>query len=158
VQYLSQGSAGLQAASDGAVKFGVNADTALIAKARAFDEAWDKSWANWKAGAKSSFLSAESGLTDLLEWWRNKVGSIAGPTEIFKSTFANGGGTRMTQADVNSFYQATGADKKTTGTTQDPDVIKAAIANAQPLLGPLGKLPTAKEAKEKDSDKTRKAA
>lgn len=147
VQYLSQGSAGLKAATDEAAKFGAGADEQLIKRAREFDEAWNKTWKNWTTSAKSAFVSVAEGMSDLSDsaanFLRRGIASAFGagdPKANALATLKAGFGSRMDQTAANSFYSATGADRGNKPATQDPEVIKAQIAAIQQYISALGPL------------------
>lgn len=152
VQYLSQGSAGIKAAADEAAKFGDSADADLIAKAREADEKWHEFWKNFGDNAKSAFIVAEEGISDLLERASKQIGyafhdiGLASSSDIFKATAAAGGGIKFGPGtDFSKFTSLNGMAAPATGTgggkktVNDVDV-KKSISDDQQRIGLLGQM------------------
>ncbi len=155
VGLLGQGSANLKQAALDAVQFGGAADEQMIAKARQFDEAWATTWRNWTSAGKSAFLQIEAGFTNLGDLI-SRVSMKLHPDSLalrIPDAFSQLSGfqSNTLQSGLNA---AAARLRGGGGNTVDPEAEKLAIQNAIPRTGPLGQLPTAKEAREKDDDKT----
>jgi hypothetical protein len=163
VRYLSQGSDGIKQAAAEATKFGDTADAALVAKAREFDEAWQKSITNFSNGFKSGLVDV-IGYFDKMNSAVNSLLSKAG-INVGKNllTDAMRGGptasTTLTQSAADELYKAAGTTAPFNaatgaGTSKLPSDAQNAIAKLQPPLGLYGQTPTAKQAaKPKPEDK-----
>lgn len=147
VRFLSQGKEGLRAAIDEATKFGDTADTALIAKARKFDEEWAKAAKNLGTGLKSAIVESVSWL-DTLNGKVNALLMKAG-VNVGKNVLGdafNGGPTAANKltagSDVSDFYKGlgTGAPGNAVQATADPNRQKNDIARAQQQIAMLGQL------------------
>lgn len=145
VRYLSQGSEGLRQAVNEATQFGGKADENLIRKAREFDEAWNKGWKNFVTSAKSAFVEAQQGLSNLSNNAGNWVSGLVlrmfpgNPMLNAKTAIANGIGGRLDQSGADAFYKATGAGTSQK-TTVDPNVLKQQLSLEQQRIGILGQM------------------
>ncbi len=124
VNLLSQGSAGLQDAVNQAAKFGSAADEQMIARARQFDESWNKSWTNFTTQAKDAVINVVNFFDDLEQKVVNAGkglfgGGAAAPAQPLRVTIP-----------VSSSAQP----------TVDPNVIKQQIALQQQQIAILGQL------------------
>jgi hypothetical protein len=159
VRWLSSGSDTIKAAVAHAGEFGSEAETAMVQKARKFDEEWSKTWSSFQHGARSAFLGALDSFGNFDSAINRLLMKIPGlganvPKNILSDAM-NGGptaGSRLTaSSDVADFYKGMGAGlgNKPPSTTVDPNVLKQRIAIAQPCLGLLGQMPTAEQVAEK---------
>lgn len=160
VRYMMQGGDAIKRAADEAGKFGDSAEANLIAKARKFDEEWNKGIKNASAGFRGLTLEV-SGWFDSLS---NKatgllmkvpgIGGNVGKNILFNAMKDEqsgiNSGTRLSAgSDVSGFYAGTGAGVETAG----PKVTTAAerqkaISDRQTYLGLLGQTISAEQAAE----------
>lgn len=73
VRLLSSGEEGLRKAKAEAAGLGGTIDDAMVLKAREFDEAWNRSWENFKSWARRSVVDAASGLQGLVDQAANAL-------------------------------------------------------------------------------------
>ncbi len=158
VRLLSNAGEAIRKAADEAAKLSPR-EQELIDKARDFDEAWTKTWANFKARGTDAIVGVKAGLGDLLTWWQDKAGALVGPLEVLKYNAQNGGGSRMTAStDPDQFYNgigsAPGGRPKITinKPVVDPMAAARALAIESPFVGMLGTLATVAADKTKNSD------
>lgn len=153
VEYLKQGGASLREAVDEATKFGGAADEQLIAKAREFDEQWNKTWKNFATGAKSAFVESLSWLDKFSDSATALLMKIPGlgaavPTNLLRAAM-NAGGQGLTQSQAGGFYNAVGTSAGGGGSpaknTIDPNVLKNEIGLEQQRIGILGQLATVQD-------------
>jgi hypothetical protein len=76
ISTLERGIEGLRKAGDVGRESGGIIDAELVAKAKAFDDAWNSTWASWGAYAKASILSAGQGISSLIQRWEVFASSI----------------------------------------------------------------------------------
>lgn len=147
VQYLSQGSDELRKARDGAAKFGDVASEQLIAKARAFDEAWARGWKNFTTYAKQAFLETKNAFSELdttigqfYAKYHPKLASQINLGESFASvnSYSN---SALQAALENKAAQLRGG-----GTTKNPDDARNDISRDQQRIALLGQLATVQDA------------
>jgi hypothetical protein len=146
VQYLSQGSVGIQDAARAAAQFGGAADEQLIKRAREFDEAWNTGWKNFTTGAKAAFV-------EITSWkmppWMAKIISMsidpASQRKANSNTLA--GQFDNANSDLGKFTNSglqNGLNSKAAsirgGGTVDPNVLKNQISLQQQYIGLLGPL------------------
>lgn len=143
VRFLSQGAAGIKQAVKVAGEFNDAAETKLIAKAREFDDAWNKATTNIGNRLKSWSLSVTGFLGDVIgklqELGNNTYGSgtaSAGPRVVIDTSTFNGGKPKP---------------------TVDPAVVQKNIALRQQELGLYGQTITALEAMEQVELQVRQA-
>lgn len=158
VQLLSQGGQGLRDAGAALNKFGDTADAQLIAKARAFDEAWNKATTNLSKNLRNIAIEGEGWLDSLSNGATRLLMKIPGigqnvPTNILRNAMNDRAsgldvGSRLSAAsDVSSFYKGTGAGLgAATGPSVDPKARQAEIQRQQPLITLLGQIPSASQA------------
>jgi hypothetical protein len=158
VDFLSQGSAGIQKAIDESVKFNESAQANLIASAKSFEESWNTAWKNFADGAKSGVLSAESflgGLNDKIKNAINEWGLARNGLQTTANLLLSGPNAKPTmtdQGDISSFYKAVpgaGGGLAAASSPVDKDALKQKIAQMQPCLGLLGQTATTKQIAEK---------
>jgi hypothetical protein len=153
VQFLSQGAAGIAAAESEARKFSSVADESLIARARAFDDAWNHGWANFAAGAKSAAVSAISAFSSFagsINTTLHAITGVSGAAVLGAASRGEISGSRLNlTSDTDSLYGHIGNLKPedsgsggAPGDKKDPAVIKARIAQEQGLLAILGPMAT----------------
>lgn len=162
VRFLSQGSQGIKQAAAEATKFGDIADEAMVRKARAFDEAWQKSITNFSNGFKSGFIEV-IGYFDKLNSGVNSLLSKAG-VNVGKNLLGdalNGGPTPFSKltatSSVDDFYKSLGKGAPGNGKTLLNTDLQRQISQMQPPLGWFGHTPTVKQVtkpeKEKENDR-----
>lgn len=142
LQFMKQGRVGIQGAIDDAVKLGSATDENMIAKARAFDEAWAKSWKQFKSEFSSGFVELY-GLFDGLYDKALMVGrkaAIAVGVDVKGNLLRSGpaAGNVMTNAQANSFYDSVGIKDPSKNTGVDPAVLKQQMQLEQQRIGILG--------------------
>jgi hypothetical protein len=172
VDFLSQGSAGIQSATAQAVLFGGAADKQLIQKAHDFESEWNTTWTNWETSAKSAFVNVEAFAASLNEKIRNGLiaasSAITGAdTSVTQTSFGatmlkQGYGTQLQTGSsaVSGFYKGlTGAatsDSLKSSTTSA--ALKQTITDEQPLLGLIGTLaPVAQTKRQSDEAEKRES-
>lgn len=139
VRYLEQGSSGIKAAKDAASEFGGAANDNMVAKAREFDEAWDRTTTNFGLRWRSVFISVSSSLASL---GRSMASLYAGSDfELAKGGIKSGAGERLTQSGADAFYNAISRE----GKPRDPNADRNAISLEQQRLGLLGQTATIEE-------------
>jgi hypothetical protein len=159
VRWLSSGSESIKAAVAHASEFGSEAETAMVQKARKFDEEWSKTWTSFEHGARSAFLGALDSFGNFDSAVNRLLMKIPGlganiPKNVLSDAM-NGGPTKgsslSASSDVADFYKGLGAGApgNASKTTVDPNVLKQKIAIAQPCLGLLGQMRTAEQTAEK---------
>jgi hypothetical protein len=153
VRYLSQGSEGIKKATEEAIKFGNSAEGQMVAKARAFDEAWDTGWKKFKSGAQSAIVDIAGWLDGLSSKGTSLLMMLPGigknvPTNILRNAIADGNGSKLTaSSNIDDFYKGTGAGQESAGKkTIDPAVLQHQISLEQQHLGLLGQTATAQDA------------
>jgi hypothetical protein len=67
VRFMQQGADGIRKARQEVVSFGGAAEDEMIRKAREFDEAWNRAWANFGNWSQKATLRAKSSIQDLLD-------------------------------------------------------------------------------------------
>ncbi|MBN8963032.1 MAG: phage tail length tape measure family protein [Rhizobiales bacterium] len=159
VRFLSQGKDGIRAAIDEAAKFDTAADEKLIAKARQFDDAWNRATKNLGTGLRNAIIEGASWFDTLSEKGTAALMKIPGigasvPTNILRNAMQDRAagyqvGSRLTaSSDVSDFYRGTGAglaDAAAKKPTVDPNAAQIAIARQQQQIGLLGTTKTVAE-------------
>nr|WP_249804643.1 phage tail length tape measure family protein [Bradyrhizobium sp. 23] len=142
LQLMKQGRAGIQGAIDDAARFGSVAEEAMVAKARAFDEAWNKGWKDFKTEFTSDFLALYGffdGLNDRAMSWARRAAMAAG-VDVKGNLLRSGpaAGNVLTNSQAGSFYDAVGIKTPSAGNGVDPAVLKQQISLEQQRIGILG--------------------
>lgn len=171
VRLLQSGSEGIKAATDEAKKFGETADNELVAKARAFDEAWNRSSKNLSTGLRNAVIESASWLDTLSAKGTAFLMSLPGvgknvPTNILRNAMTDSAagystGSKLTAAsNVDDLYKGTGAGL---GAAAAADAKVKTLAERQheitveqPCLGLLGQTPVAADAKSETSKPEKK--
>lgn len=158
VKLLQQGGKGLRDAAAEAAKFGETADAQLIAKARKFDEAWNRSTKNLSTGIRNAVIEGASWLDTLGNSATRLMMKLPGigqnvPTNILKNALKDeqsgitSGSLLTAGSDVSGFYTGTGVGGGMGArTTVDKSALQAQIQRQQPLITLLGQTPTASQA------------
>jgi hypothetical protein len=155
VRLMSQGAEGIRKAKEEAVAFGGAANDNMVAKAREFNEAWNKLTTNFGLSWRKVIVDIASAF----EWLSDKATAalmkIPGvgknvPTNILKDAFNTGlGGTRLTQSQADQFYGAIGGSvsvrSNTSASTVDPNALKQQLALEQQRIGVLGTMATVEQ-------------
>lgn len=149
VRYLGQGSDGLRAAIAEATKFGGAADDKMIAKARQFDEAWNKATKNLSTGLRSAFVDAYDWASRLSDF--GTKGLLAVGVNVGQNLMKTGYGEKFGPAtDFSEFYDRTGAARARgeTGAPKpvDPAILKNALGLEQQRITLLGQAATIQDA------------
>lgn len=155
VRYLENGSEGLRKAKLEAVEFGGAINDEMVAKARMFDESWNRITTNFATRWRSALIDTGS----LFERWGDGITAILTkipgiganvPTNVLKSAFSGTGvpGTRLSpNTNVADFYNGIGAfATKPGGAPVDPNAARNNLNLEQQRLGILGQLVTVGEA------------
>lgn len=165
VRLLSGGADGLKKAKEAAAEFAANDN--LVASARRFDEAWNRTWTNFGLNARSAFQKAMEfggGFLDRME----RLAAHAGNASIWTSllpkdhaeTAAKWGVTPLSSFEQR--FNASGANPATSNTTLadalraradsirngntiDPAAVQRALSLEQQRLGILGQVATVNE-------------
>lgn len=165
VRLLSGGADGLKKAKDAAAEFAANDN--LVASARRFDEAWNRTWTNFGLNARSAFQKAMEfggGFLDRMERLAARAGNASIWTSLLPKdhaeTAAKWGVTPLTSFEQR--FNASGsnpassnttladalrarADGIRNGNTVDPAVAQRENQMQQQRLGLLGQVATVNE-------------
>lgn len=150
VRFMSQGGDAIRAAIKSGDEFNNGPAAKMIARAREFDEAWNKATTNVSNGVKDALLRLDE----------FTFSAIAKAKELAGNSYGNppsvGRGTRAgREGDLDSVLSPGKPTVDNRDVTQN-------LARAQPLLGLFGQTQTAKPKPEKetdrDSDNLRRAA
>ena len=158
VRFMSQGAAAVRQAAAEAEKLDPSL-AMLVAKAREFEENWNRGWANFKRSAQNATIDIAGWLDSLSSKGTRFLMSLPGigqnvPTNILRNAFQDRAagldvGSRMSgSTDVSSFYErlGTGAPGNSGKSTVDPAVLQRQISLQQQQLGIYGQTVTAVEA------------
>lgn len=170
VDFMRQGADGIRKAAAEYSGLGDAADRNLVAKARAFDDAWNKGWKNFANYAKSAFITAADGFTTLMDKARQWDESHGIPTDLSGSQYADGStlvdrvtgkapvGANAVVAKgfstlgnynnpaLTSDLQNRANQINTPKPTVDPNVVKDQISKQQQYIGLLGQTASAEDA------------
>jgi hypothetical protein len=154
VRFLSQGKDAIKAAMNETTKFGESAEQQMIAKARAFDEAWSRVWISFKQGSQSAILSASGWLMQLNDIGVKALATMSGTREftlgtVLKMGARDGTASKLTAtSNVDDFYKGTGAGGSIAANKApvDPAVLQRQLALQQQYLGLLGQTASAADA------------
>lgn len=109
VRFMEQGGEAVKRATEGVAEFGGEADKNLRDKAREFDEAWNKAWANFGLYSRSYISQAASGIMGLInqasDFGTKLLSRLAsgGLSEIGANLLKTGRGTALSQ-NVDDLY------------------------------------------------------
>lgn len=164
VRLLSGGAEGLKRAKDGAAEFGNEANDKMIAKAREFDDAWNRTWTNFGLSARAAvveFFDAFKGAAFDLE------AQIKSAETALKELEGRGGsiaaqGRRRARAELDRLLilqqqqtpvgpplpptAATSGPGAGTGNVTDPKITSAQLGLEQQRIGILGQMASALDA------------
>lgn len=145
VRLMSGGAEGIRKAKEEAVAFGGITNDQMVAKARQFDEAWNKAWTNFGLEARSSVTTVGGWIDALIQ--KGRQGLMAAGMNVGAGLLKNGMGERL-GSNFDDFYKATGAGSATTPakTTTDPNALQRSISVQQQQLAIYGQTATAAEA------------
>lgn len=136
VRLMSDGADGIRWAKNAATEFGGAANDEMVAKAREFDEAWNRTWTNWGLQARSAVVTVGGWLDALIE--KGRKGLMSAGVDVGGNLLRNGLGTPLGQ-NFDDFYKATGHPSKAPGgNTTDPAAIQRALSLEQQRIGVLG--------------------
>ncbi len=174
VKLMEQGGASIRDQVNTALADGVATSQLLIDKARGFDEAWNRGWANFKLQSRSALADAFDGLNGLSG---RAVGLLMRvvpnvPQNILRASMTGNPmfeGTRLTQSGADDFYRRVGLTPMPNKDARSGQSARDELARESLRLGLLAQTPTAAEAaksspkdtpKEKrdDRDQFRRAA
>jgi hypothetical protein len=168
VRYLQDGAEGVRKAKAEAAAFGGAANDEMIAKAREFDEAWNRTWTNFGREWRSAFVDGiqffgqvDSAVNSILLKVERLLGGSGRqlPANILKSAMRGvSSGSTLTQSMADDFYNATGAGKNPAGEKPaDPNVAREQLMRLQPRIGIIGRLPTVHQVASLQDDDARKS-
>lgn len=109
VRLMRNGAAGLARAKEEAAKFGGAVNDEMVAKAREFDEAWNRAWENFGISMRSAVVGGYDLLQQLIEKGREAVGAFdrftggRGLSAVGENLLKSGLGTPLSQ-DVSRMY------------------------------------------------------
>lgn len=146
VRLLSQGADGIKKAKDAAAEFGGAANDQLVAKAREFDEAWNKAWTNFGLQAKNAVVGASNLLDQLSQAGNVLLSKLAsgGLAEIGANLLKTGRGNPLS-GDVDSLYGGLLRGGARAGSTVDPRQREQALRIEQQYIQTLGELATVQQ-------------
>lgn len=155
VRYMADGAEGIRKAKAALAEF--SADDNMINRARAFDEAWNRTWTNFSLNARSAFQKALDGganFFDRMERLANRAGNASFWSGLYDQKSAAAAGVTLTNnfdgrmsgdmtnpASGNTALQDAlrrKADALNGKTTVDPNAVKNALALEQQRIGILG--------------------
>lgn len=152
VDFLKQGSDGIKQARAEATGFGADADAQMVAKARAFDDAWNKAITNARNGFKNLFIEAGTALDKAGQAVTSGLMAVGVnvPRNLLRDATTGGhGGTTLSQSSVDEFQKAVGMPTTPggkAGGSVDPNAIKDQISKQQQYIGLLGQTASAEDA------------
>lgn len=149
VRFLSQGSDGIRKATDEATRFGGEANDHMIAKARQFDEAWNKAAKNLSTGLRSAFVDAYDWASRLSNLGTKGLLSLG--VNVGQNLMKTGHGEKFGPGtDYSEFYDKTGAARargeRTPPAPVDPNILKNALGLEQQYISLLGQAATVQDA------------
>ena len=149
VRYMEQGAAGIRDAKNAASEFGGAANDNLVAKAREFDEMWNKATTNVSLYLKSKIGDAIDYLIDKLPKLARELNAGLSGMSVEElnrkiGSSALTGGSRMSQSDADKFYSSV-FDNKATTKPVDPNAARQSLALEQQRLSLLGQTATIEE-------------
>lgn len=109
VRLMRNGADGLARAKEEAAKFGGAVNDEMVAKAREFDEAWNRAWENFGISMRSAVVGGYDLLQQLIEKGREAVGAFdrftggRGLSAVGENLLKSGLGTPLSQ-DVSRMY------------------------------------------------------
>lgn len=151
VRLLRNGADGIQSAKEEAARFGGAFNDEMIAKAREFDEAWDRAWTNFGVRSRSAVTDAVSALSRAVRIAEDMIAKHDPKLAIESATDAlkRGFGSRLNGSNVDAIYGVFGKTfKAPRGTTDDLADLAAqqhAMQMEQQRLSLLGELATVEE-------------
>lgn len=146
VRLLEGGADGIRRATAQAVSFGGAANDNMVAKARAFDEAWNRSWTNFGLQSRSAVVTVISWFERLSQKGNELLGKLApgGVAEIGRNLLKAGNGVPL-ESNFGDFYSkaAPSLRPEPTKVTIDPAAVRQQLQLEQQRLGMLGNLASA---------------
>jgi phage-related minor tail protein len=122
VRLTRGGAEGLRAAKEEATKFGGALNDEMVAKAREFDEAWNRAWTNFGISMRRAVVEGYDLLQRLIEQGREAVGAFdratggRGLSTVGSNLLKSGYGTPLSQ-DMGQLYGGLLAGQKGAGDT-----------------------------------------
>lgn len=157
VRLLENGADGLRKARAEAASLGGAMNDQMVARARQFDEAWNKTWANFALKAKGAVVYAMEGIDTLIKRGESFVLRLKPDLAVgtLKDAFAGRSeGSRLnSDSSVASFYGRlpfnsglSARDKDSSpARTRDPNADRNALNLEQQRLSTLGQLATVEQ-------------
>jgi hypothetical protein len=150
VRLLSGGADGIRKAKEQAAAFGGAANDQMVAKAREFDEAWNRTWTNFGRGWRSVAVGIFTGLDTMIQKGRAALSDLSpDPSRtlgaVGRTMLKSGSYGKPMADDFGDFYKATGAPNgrnqlTVTKPVVDPEATRHSIELEQQRLGILGQL------------------
>jgi hypothetical protein len=145
VRLMSGGAEGIRKAKEEAAAFGGAANDEMVAKARQFDEAWNKAWTNFGLGWRNVVVGAANGIDQLIQ--KGRTAAMALGVDVGKNLLKSGMGSPL-GSNFDDFYKVTGAGAAAAPakTTVDPAALQRSLSVQQQQLAIYGQTATAAEA------------
>lgn len=165
VRLTRDGADGLRRAKEEAAKFGGAVNDEMVAKAREFDEAWNRAWTNFAVSARAAVTDSVSWIDGLIMKGREAVAAFdratggRGLPTVGGNLLKSGFGTPLSQNVLDlyrGFENVRPASAGTTGATRDTTDLAAQQRDLQltqqriSLLGDLASVTEMVAAKEKE--------
>lgn len=151
VRFLQQGADGLKHATDEAARFGGVANDEMVAKARAFDEAWNEAWTNFGLYARNGVVNAATAFSTpagniIL---KALLGAVPGGALVNLGIAAAGYSSNSGNSQVANRFPTASESLKTFDPNvkppPDPNAIKKQISDQQQYISLLGTTASAEQ-------------
>jgi hypothetical protein len=155
VRLMSDGAEGIRRAKDAATQFGGAANDNMVARARQFDESWNRAITNLRLGWNRLFLDVFGWFDDLSSKGTAALIKIASylpqslrpdiAGNIFRASMQDNVGTRLTQSKADEFYGAVSTAFKSDSASKnsvDKNALSATMGLEQQRIGILSQTAT----------------
>ena len=155
VRLMSDGAEGIRRAKDAATQFGGAANDNMVARARQFDESWNRAITNLRLGWNRLFLDVFGWFDDLSSKGTAALIKIASylpqslrpdiAGNIFRASMQDNVGTRLTQSKADEFYGSVSTAFKSDSTSKgsvDKNALSATMGLEQQRIGILSQTAT----------------
>ncbi|MBN8978010.1 MAG: phage tail length tape measure family protein [Rhizobiales bacterium] len=153
VRLMSDGAEGIRRAKDAATQFGGAANDNMVARARQFDESWNRAITNLRLGWNRLFLDVFGWFDDLSSKGTAALIKIASylpqslrpdvAGNVFRVSMQDNVGTRLTQSKADEFYGAVSTTFKGDQTSKgsvDKNALSATMGLEQQRIGILSQM------------------